>query len=148
MSYAVAVLAFGLYFILRRRGGGGGGRVSKMLAKAWWVSPLMLLVASAAITNTIIGVWSAKLGGGMFGWVGGLVHASGATTAGVVFLLLLVGTCLDLVDKRPDGIAKTGLIVLPLLALIMVGPLAGTGRGLLDSINKASAHSVSSLIGG
>ncbi|MEV3927034.1 hypothetical protein [Actinomadura coerulea] len=142
MDFAVAIAAGGLYFVLGRKLTGNLG------TKVWFLRPAMLLICAASLANTVLGVWSAKVTGGLLGWVGGWFGASAALLAGVVGLLLLVGTALDLKDKRPDGIAKTGLITLPILVMVASGPLAAQGAGLFDSIAQAGANGLSTMIGG
>lgn len=142
MDFAVAIAAGGLYVVLGRKLTGNWG------AKAWFLRPLMLLICAASLANTVIGVWGARLFAGVLGWAGGLFGASAALLAGVVGLLLLVGTALDLKDKRPDGIAKTGLVLLPILAMVASGPLAVQGSGLFDSIAQAGATGLGTMIGG
>ncbi|RFU39109.1 hypothetical protein DZF91_24135 [Actinomadura logoneensis] len=141
MSYVVAAVAFGLWIIL-------GKKLSGHLLKFWWLRPSMLLVCSASLASTGVGTWAAHMLGKPMGWVGGWVHVSGALVAGGVGVLLLVGTVLDLKDRHPDGIAKTGLIALPLLALVASGPLADTGTNLFGSIAQTSASTLASMIGG
>lgn len=141
MSFAVAIAAVGLYVIL-------GRKLGAWATKVWFLRPVLLLVFSASLANTIVGVWAARLAGGVLGWIGGLFGASAALMAGVVGLLLLVGTALDLKDKRPDGMARTGLIALPVLAMIASGPLASTGNGLFDQVAQAGATALSTMIGG
>ena len=142
MEFAVAIAAGGLYGILGRKLGGG------LAHKLWFLRPAMLLICSASLANTIVGVWAARLAGGGLGWAGELLGMSAATAAGVVGLLLLVGTALDLKDHRPDGIAKTGLIVLPVLVMVATGPLAASGSGLFDSLAAGASTALASLIGG
>ncbi len=142
MDFAVAIAAGGMYLILGRK------LTGSLAAKAWFVRPAMLLICAASLANTIIGVWGAKAINALLGWVGGWFGASGALMAGVAGLLLLLGTALDLKDKRPDGIAKTGLILLPILAMVAVGPLAVQGSGLFDSIAEAGRTGLSTMIGG
>lgn len=141
MDFAVAIAAGGLYFVLGRK------LTGKWAEKAWFLRPLMLLTCAASLANTIIGIWGARLISGILGLVGGWFGASAALLAGVVGLLLLVGTALDLKDKRPDGIAKTGLIVLPVLAMVASGPLAAQGLGLFDSLAQAGGSALGSMIG-
>lgn len=141
MEFAVAIAAGGLYIIL-------GRKLGAWAAKVWFVRPAMLLICSASLASTIVGVWAARLAGGVLGWIGGLLGASAALLAGVIGLLLLVGTALDLKDKRPDGIAKTGLIALPVLAMIASGPLASIGTGLFGQIAGAGATALTTMIGG
>lgn len=141
MEFAVAIAAGGLYIILGRKLGAWAARV-------WFLRPVLLLICSASLASTIVGVWAARLAGGVLGWIGGLVGASAALLAGVVGLLLLVGTALDLKDRRPDGIAKSGLIALPVLAMIASGPLASIGTGLFDQIAGAGATALTTMIGG
>lgn len=174
MSFAVAVLAYGIYFMLRRRGvkggggapagagkgvpaitagsgGGGGGVASRIRAffvkHGWWIPPALLLVGSSSLSNTFVGIWSAKILGGLLGFFGGWFHVSSALIAGVSGLLLFAATLWDLaVDRKPDGIAKTGLMMLPILALIAAGPAAADGRGLFDTIDHAATSQMHSLI--
>lgn len=142
MDFAVAIVAGGLYFILGRK------LTGTLAAKAWFLRPAMLLICAASLANTVLGVWGAKAAGGLLGWIGGWFDVSAALLAGAVGLLLLVGTVLDLKDKRPDGIAKTGLVLLPILAMVAAGPLAVQGSGLFDSIAQASRSGLSTMIGG
>lgn len=142
MDFAVAIAAGGMYFILGRK------LTGNLATKAWFLRPTLLLICAASLANTIIGIWVARLFGGVLGWAGGLFGASGALLAGVVGLLLLLGTALDLKDKRPDGIAKTGLVLLPILAMVATGPLAAQGLGLFDSIAQAGQTGLSTMIGG
>ena len=142
MDFAVAIAAGGLYALLGRK------LTGKWADKAWFLRPLMLLTCAAALANTIIGVWAARLFGAVFGLVGGWFGVSAALLAGVAGLLLLVGTALDLKDKKADGIAKTGLVLLPILAMVASGPLAAQGLGLFDQVAQAGATALGSMIGG
>ncbi|MGI5208960.1 hypothetical protein ACQEU6_46280 [Spirillospora sp. CA-108201] len=142
MDFAVAIAAGGLYFVLGRK------LTGNWATKAWFLRPAMLLVCAAALANTVIGIFGARLFGAVLGLIGGWFGASAALMAGVVGLLLLVGTALDLKDKRPDGIAKTGLVLLPILAMVASGPLAAQGLGLFDSIAQAGETGLGTMIGG
>lgn len=173
MSLAVAAFAYGLYFMLRKRGvkgggggggaargapaitagagGGGGGlagRIRGFLTKwCWWVPSALLLIANASMANTVVGVWSAKILGGLLGFVGGWFHVHAALIAGVAFLLLFIATVWDLViDHKPDGIAKVGLVLLPVLVLIAAGPMPAHGRNFFDSVDRVSTSQMHSLI--
>lgn len=141
MTYVVVIVAGVLYWIL-------GKKLGAWQDKAWFVRPAMLVISSASFANTGLGIWCAHVLRGTFGWAGGLLDASSGLVAGGIGLILLVGTALDLRDHRPDGMAKTGLIMLPLLVLVASGPLASSGAGLFDSISQAGTHGLSSMIGG
>lgn len=142
MGYLVAVAAFGLWTVLKRK---MTGRIAMRL---WFVPPALLLIGSASLANTGLGAWVAGLVGTVIGWPAGLVGVSGTLAVGVVALLLLIATALDLKDRNADGIAKTGLIMLPILAIAAAGPLFDAGAGLFDQVANAGQSGLTSLIGG
>ena|SRR5690606_5640821 len=141
MSFAVAIAAVGLYVIL-------GRKLGAWATKVWFLRPVLLLTFAASLANTIVGVWAARLAGGVLGLIGGWIGVSAALMAGVVGLLLLVDTALDLKNKRPDGMARTGLVALPVLVMVASGPLATTGAGLFDQVAQAGATALTAMIGG
>lgn len=142
MGYLVAAAAFGLWAVLKRK---MTGRVAMRL---WFVPPALLLIGSASLANTGLGAWVAGLIGAVIAWPAGLIGVSAAAAIVVVGLLLLVATVFDLKDRNADGIAKTGLILLPILAIAASGPLAASGAGLFDQVANAGTNGLTSLIGG
>ena len=142
MGYLVAVAAFGLWAVLQKK---MAGRIAMRL---WFVPPALLLIGSASLADTGLGSLLAQVISAVVGWPAGLAGVSGSLVVGVIGLLLLIATALDLKDRHADGIAKTGLVMLPLLAIAAAGPLADTGTGLFDQVANFGQHGLTSLIGG
>lgn len=143
MSYIVALAAFGLWAVLTSKLKG------KLASKLWFLRPALLLIGSASAANTGVGVWIADhLVAGVLGWAAGMVGIAGALVAGVIVLILAIATALDLKDRSADGIAKMGLIALPILVLAAAGPLAANGAGLFDSIAGLGTSGLSAIVGG
>lgn len=160
MNYAIAVVAFGLYFFLRKKGGGaskggagkggkggaGGGGGKKWLA---WVLGSLALLGSASIAATGLGDWIARMISAAAGGVAGLVGFSGALLLGAIVLIMTVITLWDIcVDRQVDKPAMTGLFVLPLLFLAAAGPLADSGAALTGTVADAGSNGIGGLIGG
>lgn len=142
MGYLVAVAAFGLWAVLKKK---MGGRIAMRL---WFVPPALLLIGSASLANTGLGAWIAGALAAVIGWPAGMVGVSATAAIVVVGLLLLAATVFDLKDRNADGVAKTGLILLPILAIAASGPLADGGANLFDQVANAGTNGLTSLIGG
>lgn len=146
MSYIAAALALGLYVVWNKY----APRKLKSFKGSGFVPFALLAIGVTTLANTIIVTWPvANVVAPIFGWVGGWFGVSGATVAGVVFVLLAIAALLDILnDFDPEGIAMTAVIVLPVLALVAVGPLAAAGSGLFDSISEAGSQALTNLVSG
>ncbi|UJW36946.1 hypothetical protein L3Q67_45105 (plasmid) [Saccharothrix sp. AJ9571] len=127
-------------------------KVRKMSKKwlPWFIAPLLLLLAACCLAASVLGDLFAWAIGGALSWIGGMLPGgiTGALIATFVLVILFVGTILDLVDKTPNKFAVTGLILIPLFALIAVGPFASGMRGLTNQVSEVGTASFSSITGG
>lgn len=142
MGYLVAIAAFGLWAVLKRK------LTGRAASRLWFAPPALLLIGSASLANTGLGAWIAGLLVDVVAWVASFVAVSATAAIGVVMLILLVATALDLKDKQADGIARTGLILLPILAMSAAGPLPEATGGLFSSVANLGTNGLTSLIGG
>lgn len=116
----------------------------------WFIAPLLLLVGACCLAVSVLGELFAWAVGGVLGWLGGMIPGgiTGALIATVVLVLLFIGTLVDLLDKIPNKFAVTGLVLMPLFALIAVGPFAVGIRGVTGTVSDVGTASFSSITGG
>lgn len=110
---------------------------------AHWVAFGCALVAGSALALTVVGDWLTGLVRLLVGLVG---LPSG--TVGAVALVVVVVIVLDLLDRRPDGAARTLALVAPALLLATGGQLGLVGAEVADTASGAGQALLSSLIGG
>lgn len=144
MSWIACALAFGLYYVVRKY---LPRRLSHMPGVAF-VPFALLAIGTMTLADTIVGVWaSTYLIEPVLGFLGGFVGISAALVAGVAFVLVTIAAVFDLIDLKPEGIAKTAVMVLPFLALVAVGPVADAGAGLFDAVSSTGAGALTNLVG-
>lgn len=143
MTFIVAGFCLALYVLVTKK------LTGKLAPKLWWLRPSLLFMFSASLAATWLGELLAGWLGGLFDWITDLfdVGAGGELIAGALLVLMVLGTVLDLKDKKPDGFAKTGLIMIPLLALIAAGPIASGTRDLTGKVSDGAENGVTSIIG-
>jgi hypothetical protein len=115
----------------------------------WFLAPIVLFLSSTCFALSDLGHWIARV---PFGWVTGIPAAFGgpsaAVIATVILVLLLLAALLDLfADKKADGWAKTGIVLVPLLALIAVGPIAQSVNNITNNVGRGGAQGVDALTG-
>jgi hypothetical protein len=115
----------------------------------WFLAPIVLFLASTAFALSDFGRWVARV---PFGWLTGIPAAFGgpsaAVTATCVLALLLLATLLDLLaDKKADKWAKTGIMLIPLLALIAVGPLSQSMNNVTTNVGRVGTQGIDALTG-
>lgn len=166
MSYIVCILAFGLYWLsIKKRpswvgklAGGGGGKSSKGGSKGGgggkfaaavieFVPFTLLAIATMTLADTAVGRWLTAPVEWVLQFPAGWMGTSTAVLAGVAFALMALAAILDLLDLKPDGVAKTAVIVLPFLVLIATGPIADAGSGLFERVNQAGTAAMSAIVG-
>lgn len=85
----------------------------------------------------------------VLGFVGGWFGVSGGAVAAVALLAVVALGLWDLaVDGKPDGIAKTAVYTIPVLALVASGPIAPVLLDLVHTINSSTPSLVASITGG
>lgn len=110
----------------------------------WVIPPVLLFLTATTFAVTPAGHW-------VMGKLAGLLSGMGLSPAGsaaLTIVLLLVGTFLDLRDKRADGVAKTGLVLIPLLAVIASGPIADAVNGVTTGVSNVGHTTISTVTGG
>lgn len=140
MSYLICIAAFGLLWAVNKR--------DKM--KRWWIVAGLCLIGAGAFANTELGGWVATH---VLGWVisipAGWFNVGAAVLATIILLILAVVIGYDIAkDHKTDKAALGGLVAVPLVALIAVGPLAGGATTLFDAIANFGSNGVSTLVSG
>ena len=98
--------------------------------------------------GSIAGLLASLLSWGL-GFVGGWFGVSGGAVAAVGLLAVVALGLWDLaVDGKPDGIAKTAVYTIPVLALVASGPIAPVLLDLVHTINSSTPSLVASITGG
>ncbi|EIF01241.1 hypothetical protein [Saccharomonospora glauca] len=119
-------------------------RTTKGRRRIPWPVPVILLF----LTSTSLAVSPPV--GWLMGKVADLLGSFGlsaAGTAALTIVVLLVALVLDLMDKKPDGVAKTALIVIPLLAVIASGPVGDAVRNVNDGVARMGTNVISTVTG-
>lgn len=128
----------------------------KIGKKKLWFVPFMFLtlgVCALAYAPLPFGIGSiASLVAGMadwvLGWVGGLIGVSSAVIAGLLLVLVLIFGLVDLIqDHKPNGMAKTMVFALPVLALIAAGPIASNVQNGIETVGGWGPNVVSTIAG-
>lgn len=108
-----------------------------------WVAFACALIAGSAFALTFLGDWLVAL----LGLAAGLVGLPPGTI-GALALIVVVVIGLDLLDKEPDGAARTLALVAPALLLATGGSLGLLGAEVTNAASGAGAALLSSLVGG
>lgn len=144
MPWIACALAFGLYYVVVRY---LPSRLSRVTGISF-VPFALLAIGTMTLADTVVGVWvSNYLIEPVLGLVGSPLGLSAALLAGVAFVLIALAAVFDLIDLKPDGIAKTAVIVLPFLALAAVGPIADAGAGLFDAVSESGSEALTAVVG-
>ncbi|MCI2424331.1 hypothetical protein MOQ72_43770 [Saccharopolyspora sp. K220] len=154
-AVGIALAAFGIYFLLTR-------------VRNWprfvhdlipgLLKLLALFTGTSALLFIPLPIPSLNISslGDVLAWVLGLpfeliVLIFGGTVgamAAIVLGLLILGTVFDVgLDKKPDGIAKTTMVIGPVLAMIAIGPVADMVNGAADAAINGGANVVNSVSG-
>jgi hypothetical protein len=143
VSWIVFIAAVALLTIFR-----GGG--PKFLAKVMWaINALLAFIAGGALANIVLGEWLAAAMAAVFGWVGSWLGVAGSIVGGLVLLVVAVLVVLDLLDRKADSAAVTGLIVIPLIIVAAAGgPIASAGSQLYGAAERIGMSSLGQLVGG
>lgn len=150
VPYITAVLAFVLYYATHKR-------LPNRLRRIRYIEfiPFFLLaIGTSTLAATTLGDrLAAWFLGAPLGWLGQLIGViptvpavTGAVVATVALVAIVVLAVFDLLDLRPDGIAKTAVIVGPFLALVAIGPVAGGASGVFDAVAGAGANALPALV--
>lgn len=132
-----------------RHGGGGGGKSGGGLAKRLFNFALFLVALTAALQAPLpfFGTTIAQIGANLVGWLFGLfgMNPVVGALAEIGLWALLIATAFDLKGKKVDKIARTAVVLAPMLAILSSGPV-GTGmENALDSLNSGSVQLVQDL---
>lgn len=164
--WLVAVSFIGMWIVLnretkgirgKRRGKHGGDEVSGGIKHL-----IMRLINFALFTVGTLSLWLAPMGSwgniaaiiarvfrAVLGWFG--VHlfagAPASTMAFALSLPLMLAIAIDLWGRRPDKVARFGLLVLVPLCLVAGGPLAGAVIDITTSMTSTSAAVLQNLSG-
>lgn len=139
MSYIIAGFALALFWIIKKK--------AKKDLK-WWLKGLLFMIFAASFANTRLGGWVAQQLGRLLGLPAGWVGATGALLATCVLLLLMVVVFFDIKrDRKMDGPAVAAVILIPLLALVALGPVANGATTISDSIANAAAAAFGTVTG-
>lgn len=151
MSYVNAALALGLMYVVRKYllPNRQVNRMAKGRSdKLEFIPFALLLIAMSTLANSGLGRWVATQAlAPLFGWVGGWAGVSGAVAATVALALIALAAGCDLIDLEPNGVAKTAVMVLPFLALISVGPVAGFTNDLFGAVSDGGTQMMTSITG-
>ena len=107
-----------------------------------WLSFACALIAGSALSATILGDWLADLATGLVTLLG-----APAAAVGILALFGVLVVVLDLLDKQPDGAARTMALVLPTLLLATGGQLGLFGAEFTGGVAQGGSALVGSLIG-
>lgn len=143
MPYVAAGLAFGLFYLFKQR----LPRAASRMPYVQFLWYLALAAGTIILATTQVGDWVSGVVAGAAGWIGGLVGVDGAILVTAVFVLLAGAAVFDLVDGKVEGIAKTGIIVLPFLALVSAGPVAGAASELFAVVSSGATDPLLALVG-
>lgn len=145
-------LAGGLFLFLRHliTPLANHGKVKKVL---WWVPYALLVLGVCALmlapipfTDVSIAQGLAYVASWLFGLLGSAIGAPAAAIGGVALFILIVAALVDLIkDQKPDGIAKTAVFLLPVLALVAAGPIAANILDFTHSIGQVGPDVVNTL---
>lgn len=134
----------------RGKGGGGEGAKGKILR---WVNFALFVLAALSLWLAPMGSWGniaaiiARAFRAVLGWVG--THWMGGLAASnLAFALsipLIVAIGLDLWGRKPDKIARFGLLVLVPMCLVAGGALGGLVIGLTTSLTGTGADVLQQL---
>ena len=132
-----------------RAGGGGGGKNAGGLAKRLFNFALFLVALTALLQAPIpwFGTTIAQIGADLAGWLFGLLGLGEVTgaMAEIGLWALLIATVIDLKGKKVDKIARTAVVLAPMLAILSAGPV-GTGmETALDNLNSGSVQVVQDI---
>ncbi|PRX92014.1 hypothetical protein [Allonocardiopsis opalescens] len=131
----VAIAFFGLMWVL--------GRVRKFRSQAQWGAFVCAVIAGCAVAMTFLGDWTRWLLDMVLQMVGAPLALVGvAAFIGVVLIVV------DLVDGRPDGMAKSMALVIPTLLLATGGQLGLMGDQFTGAATDAGQTMLMTLIGG
>lgn len=128
-------------------------KVTKGRKYVYWLIPVgLLFIGVCALVWAPIpwtGQTVASLGGRLLayplGWLGDLVNAGVGPMATVAIVVLLIAGFLDLLDRVPDNYVKTAIVVVPILAVIAVGPVANSVQHVTRVVSGRSTTVVSGI---
>jgi hypothetical protein len=135
-STMVLVMAGGLAAMAAIR------RHSKFRKITSWLAFGAALIAGSAAAMCFVGQWASTLLTGALAMVGA---PSGAV--GVLSLFGALAMAADLLDKRPDGMARLMALILPTLLLATGGELGMYGGQAVTAVSDAGARLLGNLIG-
>lgn len=146
-------VAGGLFLALRKLAERLQGR--KLFERLWWLPFALLSLAVWAFAYAPLPFgWGTPAGllGTIVKWVlqwpGSWIGVSASLIATVVLIVLLGFAAVDLFsDKKPDGIAKTAVYVIPILALVAGGSVAAQVLHFTHLVGNVGPQFVTSIAG-
>jgi hypothetical protein len=131
-----AFLVGAIFFFFFHKRTKNHGRINRL--SYGWVIPFALLFVAMCL---FAASWPGQLIGS---WTAGAI---GSTATTVLIVALVIGAGIDLWDGKPDAVAKTAVIVVPLLVFYAQGPIARTVGELVHGTQNAGRSTISKMGG-
>lgn len=125
------------------KGGGGKETAKRLLNFALWLVAVVALIHAPLPFDTYLAQIGANVTQKVYGFFGISVPAS--AVAEITLWILTIAALIDLKGRRVDYVARTFVVVAPMLAIISTGPLGDGVETALGNLNGGSVQVVQDL---
>lgn len=142
--WVVAIASGGVWFALKRE-----NKLNKITIVRW----INFVLFTLAMLSLLFAPWGSLGNIAEFlAWVvGSFLSLFGEVATGLAiafFVVALVMTGIDLLGRKKDKVARFGVVIIPVLALVIGGPLGSAIENGVGSVGTGSASLVHSLSNG